>query len=734
MRENRMLTTHRHDDVLELVLDSPPVNALGTALRQALFQAIEAAEADASVKAIVVRGGGKMFSAGADITEFEGGMGDPKLPELLDRVEACTKPVIAAIHGTCFGGGFETTLACHYRVAAPSAKFGLPEVKLGLLPGAGGTQRLPRLAGALAALQAIVSGDPFSVAQAEKMGILDKLAGEDSLAADAIAFARTAPGPRRASEMTAQAEPGLFDKFTAENARKIKGLDAPAACIEAVKAATEVPFREGLALEEKLFYKLMTGEQSAALRHVFFAERAAAKIAGLPKDTAPRSIRRVGVIGAGTMGGGISMNFLSSGLAVTIVEMAQDALDRGVSLMRKNYEASAAKGRLTTDQVERAMGLLTPTLDFNQLAECDLIIEAVYENMDVKQQIFARLDGIAKPGAMLASNTSFLSIDTIAESTKRPADVLGMHFFSPANVMKLVEVVRGKETAPDALATAMELARRIRKVPVVSGVCYGFIGNRMLMPRQDQALALLLEGAAPEQIDRVHTAFGKAHGPLPDGRSGRSRYRLASRSEPYRIDTGKRSCAKGRWGQKTKAGYYDYDDQRKPTPSPVTTEIVEQFRAQQGITPRAGLRRRDHRPHALQHWSTKARRSSRKASPQRASDVDVVWLFGYGWPAARGGPMYWADTVGLSKMVSSLDAYAEQMGSRKRRLETAPRARRDRSQARPLNSPSGVTAHSACHFRASTLLSAAKAHHSGHRLSHRGNHNRHLLRPEPIPK
>ena len=655
-----MLTTNRHDDVLELVFDYPPVNALSTAFRQALFQAVEAGEADASVKAIVVRGGGKMFSAGADITEFDGGMGDPKLPELLNRIEVCTKPVIAAIHGTCFGGGFETTLACHYRVATPTAKLGLPEVKLGLLPGAGGTQRLPRLAGVQAALEAIVSGEPFAAAKGAQIGIIDQLAGEESLAAEAIAFARNATGPRRTAELTAKPEPGVFESFAAANARKIKGLDAPAACIEAVKAATELPFVEGLALEEKLFYKLMQGDQSAALRHVFFAERAAAKIAGLPKETALRSIRRVGVIGAGTMGGGISMNFLSSGFAVTIVEMVQDALDRGVNLMRKNYEASAAKGRLTTEQVEKAMGLLTPTLDFQQLAECDLIIEAVYENMDVKQQIFARLDGIARPGAMLASNTSFLSIDTIAESTKRPADVLGMHFFSPANVMKLVEVVRGKETAPDALATGMDLARRIRKVPVVSGVCYGFIGNRMLMPRQDQAIALLLEGASPEQIDRVHTAFGMPMGPFQ--MADLAGVDIGWHRDPNRIESiSDALCAKGRWGQKTKAGYYDYDDQRKPTPSPVTTEIVEQFRAQKGITPRV-VSEEEIIVRTLYSMVNEGAKILEEGIAQRASDVDVVWLFGYGWPAAKGGPMYWADTVGLSKMVAALDEYAEPMG------------------------------------------------------------------------
>ncbi len=656
-----MLTVQRHADVLELVLDTPPVNALSAAVRKELYQAIEASAADSAIRAIIVRGAGKLFSGGADITEFGHALVDPWLPELVDRVEASEKPVIAAIHGTCFGGGLELALACHYRVAAPSAKLGLPEVKLGLLPGAGGTQRLPRVVGAQAALEMIVSGEPVSAARAAEMGLVDKVVEEQALAAEAIAFARKAQGVRRTGERTVATDAGLFERFAKENARKIKGLDAPAACIEAIKAATELPLRAGLTLEQRLFETLMRGEQSQGLRHIFFAERAAAKVTDLPKGTALRAIARVGVIGAGTMGGGISMNFLSAGIPVTLVETAAEALDRGVAVMRRNYEASAAKGRLTPGQVEQAMGLLSPTLEFAALAECDLVIEAVYENMEVKQEIFRRLDAVAKPGAMLASNTSYLSIDTLAACTARPQDVLGTHFFSPANVMKLVEVVRGTQTAPDALATAMDLARRIRKVPVVAGVCYGFIGNRMLMPRQDEATALLLEGATPEQIDRVHTAFGMPMGPFQ--MSDLAGVDIGWHRDMSRVESiSDALCAEGRWGQKTKAGYYDYDESRRPTPSPVTMEILRRFREQAGCVPRP-ITDEEIVARTLYTMVNEGAKILEEGIAQRASDIDVVWVFGYGWPAVKGGPMFWADAIGLKTVVDGLTKYGDALGA-----------------------------------------------------------------------
>ena len=655
-----MIETHIHDDVFEIVLNNPPVNALGAEVRQGIARAFDEAEADPAVRAIVIRGAGKLFSGGADIKEFGKPFAEPGLPDLMDRIEACGKPVVAAIHGTCFGGGCEVAISCHYRIAAPSAKIGLPEVKIGLLPGAGGTQRLPRLIGVEAALGIIVSGNPVSARKALDMGLVDKLVDEEKLAEEAIAFARAQDTVRPTGELSVSADESVFERFAEANKRAIGRLDAPVGCMEAVKAATQLPLEDGLKRERALFEGLMNGDQSKALRHAFFAERAAAKIDDLPSDTQPRGVNRVGVIGAGTMGGGISMNFLSAGIPVTIVEMAQDALDRGTGIMRKNYEATAAKGRLTADQVEKAMGLLTPSLDFDALSECDLIIEAVYENMDVKKEIFARLDTLAKPGAILASNTSYLDINEIASATSRPQDVVGMHFFSPANVMKLLEVVRGDKTAPDVLMTAMSLGRKVGKVPVVAGVCYGFIGNRMLIPRQDQAMQLLLEGATPAQVDKVHTDFGMPMGPFQMG--DLAGVDIGWHRDPQRIENIRDAlCAQERWGQKTKAGFYDYDDKRKPSPSPVTQQIIEDFRAQAGIAPRE-ISDEEIMVRTLYTMVNEGALILEEGIAQRASDIDVVWLYGYGWPRWTGGPMHWADTVGLDTIAAALERYKGKIG------------------------------------------------------------------------
>ncbi len=657
-----MIETKLHDDVLEIVMANPPVNALGAQVRQGLAKALADAQGDPAIKAIVIRGAGKMFSGGADITEFGKPPVDPWLPQVVDAIEASAKPVVAAIHGMALGGGLEVALGAHYRIASPKARLGLPEVSLGILPGAGGTQRLPRLVGVETALGMIVSGTPIAASKAAQAGLVDKLAESDeSLAAEAIAYARTLTTPRRTGDRSVSADPAVFEQFSAQNARKIKGLDAPQACIAAVKAATELPLDQGQEKERALFQQLVAGEQSKALRHVFFAERATAKIDGLPKDIQLRPITKVGVIGAGTMGGGISMNFLSANIPVTMVEMAQDALDRGIGVMRKNYEATAAKGRLTAEQVEKAMGLVTPTLDFSALADCDLIIEAVYENMDVKKEIFARLDGIAKPGAMLASNTSYLSIDEIAAATTRPQDVLGLHFFSPANVMKLVEVVRGAKTAPDALATGMDIARKIGKVPVVAGVCYGFIGNRMLIPRQANANALLLEGATPEQVDRVHTDFGMPMGPFQ--MADLAGVDIGWHRDPSRIESLQDAlCAEGRWGQKKQAGFYDYDEKRRPTPSPVVATIIDDFRARAGIVPR-DISDEEIMVRTLYSMVNEGAKILEEGIAQRASDIDVVWNYGYGWPRHKGGPMFWADTVGLDKIAQALTRYQQALGA-----------------------------------------------------------------------
>ena len=660
------ISTQRHGDVLIILSNNPPVNALGAAVRQGLVAAIEQAEADNAVNAVVIACEGQTFFAGADITEFGKPPVMPWLPQVVDRIEACTKPVVAAIHGTALGGGLEVALGCHYRVALPSAKLGTPEVKLGLLPGAGGTQRLPRVAGVRKALEMCAGGNPISAKDAFDCGLVDRLI-EDDLIVHAVAYAEEVRDVRplpKSSELQYkinECDPTVFEEFRKENARKFRGFDAPEANIRAVKVACEKPYDEGVIEERKLFMELMSGTQAKAQQYFFFAERKAAKIEGLPEDTRPRPIQKVGVIGAGTMGGGISMNFLSAGIPVTIVEMGQEALDRGAGLMRKNYEATAAKGKLTVEQVSKALGLLTPTLDFSALADCDLIIEAVYENMDVKKDVFGRLDKIAKPGAILASNTSYLNIDEIAAVTSRPQDVVGLHFFSPANIMKLLEVVRGAKTAPDVLVTVMGLSKKIRKVAVVAGVCHGFIGNRMLMPRQIEATKLLLEGATPEQIDRVHVEFGMPMGPFQ--MADLAGVDIGWHRDPNRIENIRDAlCAIDRWGQKKGAGFYDYDEKRRPSPSPVVQKIIEDFAKKEGVE-RREISDEEIVERTLYTMVNEGAKILEERMAQRASDIDVVWVYGYGWPVYRGGPMFWSDTVGLQNIVDGLKRQEERMGS-----------------------------------------------------------------------
>ena len=659
-----LISTRRHGDVLIVLSNNPPVNALGAAVRQGLVAAIEQAEGDDGVKAVVIACEGQTFFAGADITEFGKPPVMPWLPTVVDTIENCSKPVVAAIHGTALGGGLEVALGCHYRVAVPSAKLGTPEVKLGLLPGAGGTQRLPRVAGVRKALEMCATGNPIGAKEAFACGLVDRLV-EGELIPHAVAYAeevrdvRPLPKSSERQDKLDECDPATFETFSKENARKFRGFDAPEANIKAVRVACEKPYSEGVIEERKLFMELMSGTQAKAQQYFFFAERKAAKIDGLPEETRPRDIQRVGVIGAGTMGGGISMNFLSAGIPVTIVEMGQEALDRGTGLMRKNYEATAAKGRLTTEQVEKAMGLLSPTLDFNALADCDLIIEAVYEDMDVKKEVFGRLDKIAKPGAILASNTSYLDINEIAASISRPADVVGTHFFSPANVMKLLEVVRGDKTAPDVLLTVMQLGKKIKKVPVVAGVCHGFIGNRMLMPRQVEATKLLLEGASPEQVDRVHVEFGMPMGPFQ--MADLAGVDIGWHRDPNRIENIRDAlCAIDRWGQKKGAGFYDYDEKRRPTPSPVVQQIIEDFAKKEGVE-RRQISDEEIVERTLYTMVNEGAKILEEGIAQRASDVDVVWVYGYGWPVYRGGPMFWADTVGLDKIVEGLKAQEERM-------------------------------------------------------------------------
>ena len=649
------ISTEKRGDILIVTSNNPPVNALGAGVRTGLDAALNQAEADDGIKAVVLICEGQTFFAGADITEFGKPPVEPLLPALISRMEALDKPVIAAIHGTALGGGLETALCAHYRVAVPSAKLGVPEVKLGLLPGAGGTQRLPRVVGVKAALEMTAKGDPVPAAMAHKWGLVDELAEEGALLETALAFADKVKSIRpipRVSEKSVAPDDAAIEAFRKDNARKFRGFDAPAANIACVEAATRLPFAEGIDFERTEFMKLMFGSQSAAQRHIFFAERKASKIDGIASDIALRPIAKVGVIGAGTMGGGITMNFLSAGIAVTIVEQAEDALNRGVGVIRKNYEASAAKGRITGDQVEKAMGLLTPSLSLDDLADCDLIIEAIFENMDVKKEVFGKLDAIAKPGAILASNTSYLNVDEIAASTSRPNDVLGMHFFSPANVMKLLEVVRGAKTADDVLATVMALAKKIKKVAVVAGVCHGFIGNRMLMPRQVEANKLLMEGATPEQIDRVHVEFGMPMGPFQ--MSDLAGVDIGWHRDPSRIESIRDAlCAEDRWGQKKGAGFYDYDEKRNPTPSARVAEIIEDFRSRSNM-PKREISDQEIIERTLYTMVNEGAMILEEGMAQRASDIDVVWIYGYGWPIYRGGPMFWAGLEGTAKIVEGL--------------------------------------------------------------------------------
>ena len=660
------IRTERHDDVLVIISDNPPVNALGAAVRQGLAGGIDEALGDNAVKAVVIRCDGRTFFAGADITEFGKPPVVPGLGEVLDSIEASDKPVVAAIHGTALGGGCEVALACHYRVAAPSAKFGLPEVKLGLIPGAAGTQRLPRVVGAEAALPMIVTGDPISAKKAQAIGLVDSIAGEDSLAEDAVVFAREQIGKPvpRSSQGTANEDgiknPAIFDQFRAKYGRKLHGFDAPEAAIQAVKAAGEMPYQDGVAKERELFMKLMGGTQSAAMRHYFFAERAANKIDGIDKDIDLIPINKIGVIGAGTMGGGISMNFLSAGIPVTILEIEQAALDRGTGTMRKNYERTAERGRMTGEQVEHAMGLLTPSLDYGDLAECDLVIEAVFENMDVKKEVFTKLDSAVKQGAILTSNTSYLNVDEIATATARPEYVLGLHFFSPANVMKLLEVVRGAKTSDQVLATAMKLAKTIGKIAVVAGVCDGFIGNRMLSPRQQQANALIMEGANYWEVDEVLLDFGFPMGPFQ--MSDLAGLDIGWHRDPERIESVRDAlCAMDRRGQKTAAGFYDYDGARQRTPSDAVKKVIAEFAGKQGVEQR-GISRDEIRERLLYPMVNEGALILEEGMAQRASDIDVVWINGYGWPLYTGGPMFWADTIGLGTVVAGLEKHRERLG------------------------------------------------------------------------
>ncbi len=657
-------------EVAVVSVNWPPVNALSQPVREGILNRVNEAVANPAARAIVLICEGRTFLAGADITEFGKPPKDPPLRAVQDAIEASTKPVVAAIHGTSLGGGFEVALCCHYRVAVPSAKCGLPEVKLGLLPGAGGTQRLPRIVGPERALEMVTSGEHVRANDAHAMGLFDEIVSEGELRGAAVAFARKvlAEGRplRKVRDMNEKVEaargnPAIFAEFRKANARRFRGFEAPEANIKCIEAAVNLPFDEGLKRERELFTGLVSGVQSAAQRYVFFAERQVWKIPDVPEDMPLVDVKKVGMIGAGTMGGGIAMNFANVGIPVTLVETKAEALERGLQVIRRNYEASARRGRLTMEQVDKRMSLLTGSLELADLADCDLVIEAVFENMAIKKEVFGKLDAIVKPGAVLATNTSALDVNEIATATKRPEAVVGMHFFSPANVMRLLEVVRGAKTSNTALATAMAVGKKIGKIGAVSGVCPGFIGNRILYARRLQSEAMMLEGAMPWQIDDVIYDFGLPMGPY-------AMSDLAGLDIGWSKETSKRAtvrealCELGRRGQKTGAGYYDYDEKRNKTPSPVTEGLVREFMEKAGNKPR-DIAKEEILERIVYAMINEGAKILEEKIAIRPSDIDIVWINGYGWPVYRGGPMFYADTVGLKTVVDRLKAYGAKMGA-----------------------------------------------------------------------
>jgi 3-hydroxyacyl-CoA dehydrogenase len=663
--------------VAVLRLDNPPVNSLGHDLRRSIVDALARAEDDPAVKAVVLMGSGKGFSGGADIREFgtPKSFASPNLLMVLRAVEECGKPVIAAIDGICMGGGLELALACHYRVATADARIGLPEVKLGLLPGAGGTQRLPRTVGVERALNMIVSGNPVRAEELRGTALFDAMASGDLRAAAldlAHALIAAGRGPKRVRDLKIKMPNAEGYLQFARNT--VKGLagpyPAPSACVEALTAALKEPFEAGLKRERELFVTLMASPESAALRHVFQAERAASHINGMPDSVAPRPIHRVGVVGAGTMGGGITMSFINAGLPVTLLETTQEALDRGLANIRRNYQGALRKGSLTEASLEQRLALITPTLQYEPLRDVDLVVEAVFENLEVKRQVFERLDEIVKRGAILASNTSALNLDVIARFTKRPKDVIGLHFFSPANVMRLLEVVRGAETANDTLATAMALAKTIGKIAVVSGVCDGFIGNRMVARYGMAAHDLLVAGALPQQIDAALQNFGMAMGPfrmadlagLDIGWAIRKRRAAEFPNEDF-SNVADILCEAGRFGQKTGAGFYRYEaGARNAIPDPAVTAIIERFREQKGVVPRT-LTDTEIVERCVYALINEGARIVDAGIAQRSSDVDLVYLNGYGFPPYRGGPMFYGDSVGLITVARALSRIAAVHGA-----------------------------------------------------------------------
>ncbi len=667
-----VVTLSKQGEVAIVTVDSPPVNALSLAVRKELHDCFKAAGADSSAKAVVLICAGRTFIAGADITEFGKPPAEPWLHAVLDQIEGCPKPVVAAIHGTALGGGLEVALACHYRVAVASAKCGLPEVLLGLLPGAGGTQRLPRIVGPQKALEMITSGRHISAAEAKASGLIDAVIDGD-LKTGAIGFAEKmiavhAPlrKVRDMDDKVQGVDKALFAAARKELNKSKRGFLAPQRCVDAVEAACTLPFDEGMKRERDLFSTLITSDQSAAQRHIFFAERAAAKVNDMPKEVKALDVKHGAVLGAGTMGGGIAMNFAAAGVPTWIFDTTQEALDKGMGIVRKNYAATVEKGRMKQEEMDKRMALIKPTLSYDDFKNADFIIEAVFEEMDIKKEVFKKLDAVAKPGAVLATNTSTLDVNEIASVTQRPEAVVGTHFFSPANVMKLLEVVRGKKTSHDVLATTMAIGKGMGKVSVVVGVCDGFVGNRMVHKYAGEAGLLIEEGALPQQVDGALYKWGMAMGPLAMGD-------LAGLDVGWRIrkrhgkPAGKRYggtipdaiCEMGRYGQKTGAGYYKYEKgDRTPQPDPEIEKIIVETSKALGIQ-RRQISDEEIIERTIYALVNEGAKILEEGIAQRASDIDVIYVYGYGFPVYRGGPMFYADTVGLKKVYDKVCAFYE---------------------------------------------------------------------------
>jgi 3-hydroxyacyl-CoA dehydrogenase len=670
----------RRGSVLILKLNNPPVNGLGAALRTAMVAAVKAGQADNGIAAFVITGEGRMYSAGADIREFGSAPppGTPDLNDVIASLENSSKPVVSAIHGVAAGGGLELALGTHYRVGAAKTRIGLPEVTLGILPGAGGTQRLPRLIDIHKALDLITSGRLISVNEAHKLGVIDEVVEGDVLEAAVKAAERLAASgaaPRRSRDQSvglaaAKADPKLFETFAKTMAKAARGMNAPYACVRCVEAAATMDFDAGLKYEREEFNKLVTATESAAMRHVFFAEREVAKIPDIPADTPVKDIKSAAIIGCGTMGGGIAMNFANVGIPVTIVETEQAALDKGMARIQGNYANTVSKGRLSQEAMDQRMSLLTGTTDMNAVASADIVIEAVFEEMSVKKQIFTKLDAIAKPGAILATNTSTLDINEIASVTKRPEAVVGTHFFSPANVMRLLENVRGAKSSPETIASVMNLGKTINKVAVLVGVCDGFVGNRMLHQYGREANFLIEEGALPQQVDKVIFDFGFPMGPftmgdmagLDIGWAVRKRKAAERPSNQRYSAVADRICEQGRFGQKTGAGWYRYEKgDRTPVPDPAIEALIIQASKDAGIERRA-ISDEEVLKRCLYPLVNEGAKILEEGLAIRSSDIDVIWVHGYGFPRYRGGPMFWADTIGLDEVYQTMRRYHAEHG------------------------------------------------------------------------